>query len=212
MKTIIQRGAEAILWLSVLDGQQVLVKERVSKGYRVPELDKVIRKQRTKTESRLIERARRAGVHVPKILDIQEFKIVMEYVKGERVKDILNTSPKTKRLSIYKLIGESIAALHSSSIIHGDLTTSNMILKEQDKSGFYILYFIDFGLGKFSQKIEDQAVDLHLLYEALKAAHFKHLGEAWNIVLNVYKDKYTKSKEVINKIEKIKKRRRYLGD
>ncbi|MFH1978048.1 MAG: KEOPS complex kinase/ATPase Bud32 [Candidatus Aenigmatarchaeota archaeon] len=208
---IIQQGAEAILYLDKFEGKEVLVKERIEKGYRVPDLDKTMRRQRTKNENRLLERARRAGVHVPRVLELEEFKIIMEYIKGDKLKNTLDSYDKTKRMQVYKLIGESIASLHSSSVIHGDLTTSNMILKNS-KPGAYELYLIDFGLGRFSQKIEDQAVDLHLLYEALKAAHFKRLEETWNTLLNVYKDKYTRSKEVSKQIEKIKKRRRYLGD
>ena len=74
------------------------------------------------------------------------------------------------------------------------------------------LFIIDFGLGKNSQKIEDQAVDLYVLYEALRAAHFKVLDKTWETVLNIYKHNYTKSKEVLTRLEKIKKRRRYLNE
>jgi len=208
-ENLVYQGAEAVLYMDKYQDQRVLVKERIKKGYRNPQLDNKIRSMRTKREENLLDRARRSGVTTPKIWDVQnfpEFKIIMEYVDGKRIKDVLNELPRSKRLEIYSLIGESVAKLHSSDIIHGDLTTSNMILKGNK------LYLIDFGLGKFSQRTEDQAVDLFLLYEALKSTHFKVLKEAWENVLNTYKQKYRKSKEVLSKIEKIKLRRRYKGE
>jgi len=219
---IIQRGAEAVLYLEEMDGKKVLVKDRLPKGYRIPQLDDKIRSQRTKREERLILKARRAGVSTPNILEAMESKIIMEWIEGKKIKDSLNTMPRNQRMKIYRLIGESIGKLHSAGIIHGDLTTSNMILLDGrlssvDSSRHSIfkddrLYIIDFGLGKISGKIEDQAVDLYLLYEALKSTHLKLLEEAWEGVLKAYKQNYSKSKEVLNRVLKIEKRRRYKGE
>ena len=202
---VLQRGAEAIIYLSKKDGETVVVKERVKKGYRIPELDMRIRHFRTRNEENLMLRAARAGVSVPKILDRDEFRIIMEYIDGRKLKDVFNTMPMEERIKIYELLGDSIARMHQFDIIHGDLTTSNFILKG-DK-----LYVIDFGLGRFSKRIEDQATDIYLLYEAIKAAHFIYLNEAWQNILNVYKQKYSNSKEVLERVEKISKRRRYKG-
>ncbi len=202
MLKIIQRGAEAVLYLDNWNGKKVLVKERIKKGYRIPELDEKIRKQRTKREAKLIETAEKIGVPTPKIFEIQEFKIIMEWIDGKRVKDVLNNLTKKKREEVCKEIGKGIFKLHSNGIIHGDLTTSNFLLKENK------IYFIDFGLGKFSSRIEDQAVDLFLLFEALRSTHFKFLEECWENVLKGYK-KYPKFKEVLKRIEKIQKRVRY---
>lgn len=200
---IIQRGAEAVLYILERDGEKVLVKERIKKGYRIPQLDRKIRSQRTKGEANLISKARRYGVNTPIIFDTQKFNIFMEFIDGKRLKDILNNLPKKEKLKIYSLIGEAVAKLHEADIMHGDLTTSNMLLLKNK------LYVIDFGLGKTSKRIEDKAVDLYLLYEALKATHFKVLEEAWKSILNTYKQKYSKSKLVINQLNKIEKRRRY---
>jgi len=203
---IVQRGAEAVLYLEEMGGKKVLVKDRLPKGYRIPQLDDKIRSQRTKKEERLILKARRAGVNAPNIVEAMESKIIMEWIEGKKIKDSLNSLPRSQRVKIYRLIGESIAKLHSSGIIHGDLTTSNMIFKDDR------LYIIDFGLGKISGKIEDQAVDLYLLYEALKSTHLKLMTEAWQGVLKAYKQNYSKSKEVLNRVLKIEKRRRYKGE
>jgi Kae1-associated kinase Bud32 len=217
--TVIQRGAEAVLYLEERDGEKVLVKDRIPKGYRIPQLDDRIRIQRTKHEENLILKARRAGVNAPNIMEAGEASIIMEWIEGKKLKDSLNGMARSQRVRIYRLMGESIGKLHSAGIIHGDLTTSNMIFKDmQQKEGGRAtfgqgrLYIIDFGLGKISGKIEDQAVDLYLLYEALKSTHLKLLDEAWKGVLKAYKQNYSKSKEVLLRILKIENRRRYKGE
>jgi len=202
MEKIIQRGAEAVIFLR---GSE-LVKERLKKGYRIPQIDGKIRKQRTRSEAKLMEKARFAGVAVPKTRIENDFSLVMDYIKGEKLKDALNSMDAEKRRRICRSVGEMIAKLHSSGVIHGDLTTSNMILKTEGKEEVYL---IDFGLGKMSSSAEDQAVDLFLLYEALKSTHFAILEECWESVMKSYAGSYGKAEEVISRMEKIKKRRRY---
>jgi TP53 regulating kinase-like protein len=200
---IIARGAEAVLYLQERDGRRVLVKDRLPKGYRVPELDRDIRTSRTRLEGRLLDRARRAGVPAPGVLDSSDSRLVMEFVEGERVKEALNSMGARKRQRMCGLIGQAVARMHAAGIVHGDLTTSNMLL-----SGGR-LYLIDFGLGRMSRKPEDQANDLYLLREALKSAHFAFLDQAWKSIIKVYIQDYSKSKDAIARLEKIDKRRRY---
>lgn len=201
---IIKRGAEAILYIEERNGKGVLVKDRVRKGYRIPELDKSIRSFRTRREDKLMLRAQRSGVNTPKVFSIEDkTKLVMEYLDGVTVKECLNDMPVGERLNVYDLIGESLAGMHRNGMVHGDLTTSNMILHNGK------LYIIDFGLGKTSDRIEDQAVDLYLLREALLSTHFRHLDEAWENILKAYMKKYPNSKSVIKRFEKIESRRRY---
>jgi len=198
MGKIIQRGAEAILYLE----KGRLVKERISKGYRIPELDRKIRRQRTKSEAKLMERSRLSDVPVPKVRVEDEFRLAMDHLEGSKLKDVLNQMSKKDREKVCGEMGRMIAGLHANGIMHGDLTTSNMILSKGR------LFLIDFGLGKFSVKTEDQAVDLFLLYEALKSTHFRSLSECWKKIVNAYSE-YPKAKEVVQRMEKIKKRRRY---
>jgi TP53 regulating kinase-like protein len=200
---IIKRGAEAVLYLEELDGRKVLVKERLVKGYRIPELDNSIRSFRTKREEKLLAAAQRSGVDAPRVLMQEKTRLVMEFLDGPTVKEYLSSAPKSERMRVYKLMGESLANLHRNGVVHGDLTTSNMILKDGK------LFVIDFGLGKFSNKVEDQAVDLYLLREALLSTHFKHLDEAWGSVIKIYMQKYSNSPAVIRRFEKIESRRRY---
>lgn len=197
----IARGAEAVLFRD----NSKLVKDRIRKGYRIPELDTRIRRLRTRREERLLDRAQRSGVDTPRVLDSGESELVMEFVEGERIKDCFNSYPKPKRELVCKLIGEAVAKLHSAGIVHGDLTTSNMILKDNN------LFLIDFGLGRMSERIEDQAVDLFLLFEALKSTHFEYLNGAWQYILKAYRQNYKRAGEALLRLEKIKKRRRYKG-
>ena len=202
---IIQRGAEAILCLQEKDGEKVLVKDRIPKGYRIPELDGWLRIQRTRREENLLLRARRAGVRAPAVLESGETRLVMEWIEGKKLKDFLNGMERKERKEVCRKIGEAAGRLHENGIVHGDLTTSNMIFKNG------ALYIIDFGLGKVSSKPEDQAVDLYLLYEALKSTHLKLLEEAWRDILNAYKQNCSKCNEILARFRKIEKRRRYKG-
>ena len=123
-------------------------------------------------------------------------------IDGKKLSQDLNSFPLKQQEEICKKIGEEVAKFHDINIIHGDLTTSNMILKE-DK-----VFFIDFGLGFHSSRPEDKAVDLHLLKEALEAKHYMH----WKVLFEKVLDGYKKSKEyskIIKQLEKVEKRGRY---
>ncbi|MFH7880765.1 MAG: KEOPS complex kinase/ATPase Bud32 [Candidatus Aenigmatarchaeota archaeon] len=202
---VIKRGAEAILYLDFFEGKKVLVKERIKKAYRIEELDLELRKERTRREAKLLVEARKVGVPTPQIFNVDENsgKIVMEYIDGLRLKDIVNSLSESEIEEIFQKVGENIGKLHSSDIIHGDLTTSNMILKDGK------VYFIDFGLGFFSKRIEDKGVDLNLLKEAIKATHFSFLNLIWENIVIGYSRYFKEWKEVIKKVDEIEKRGRY---
>src|SRR3989344_5737828 len=173
-ENIIAQAAEAIIVLKEVDcqgGAPYIIKRRIKKSYRIPEIDERLRKQRTRKESKLIENASNI-IGVPKIIKADESskEIVMQFIEGKKLSDWLGKLNIEKAKNICRQIGESAAKLHDAGIIHGDLTTSNMILEENSGK----LYFIDFGLGFNSDRVEDKAVDLHLLRQALEAKHFRH--------------------------------------
>jgi len=204
MNRVIAQGAEAIL-----KKNDFLTKERIKKGYRIPELDIKLRKRRTRLEANLLREASRVGVSTPRVLDQTDFTIKMEFVDGLRVKEALN---KDNCNQLAEKIGSTIATLHNYNIIHGDLTTSNMILKHINKTDEQFvpqLYLIDFGLGFFSHKTEDKAIDLYLLREALESTHFDIMEETWNAVLKSYRKGYKDSDKVIKTLSAIEKRGRY---
>lgn len=187
----IAKGAEAVL----IRRGSVLIKKRIKKSYRLKELDIFLRKQRTKREIKLLSEARRIGLSVPKILNSTTYKIEMEFINGKTLKDVLN---KKNYKQYAKLIAEIVSKLHSADIIHNDLTTSNMIVKNNK------LYLIDFGLGFFSARVEDKATDLYLLKQVLKSTHPEIFTSMWNEI-----SKHYKFRNVLEHICKIEKRGRY---
>lgn len=194
---IIQRGAEAILYLE--NGK--LVKERIKKNYRISQIDIEKRKYPTRKEAKLLQEASKI-INVPKVfeMDDKNMKVVMEYIQGDRLKDIFDDLKNRKEICIK--IGNAIAKLHDANIIHGDLTTSNMILKNNE------VYFIDFGLGYTSIKSEDKAVDIHLMHQAIDSKHYKNSDESFKYILQGYSiSKH--SEEVLERLKKVESRGRY---
>ena len=199
---IIKRGAEAVLYLD----NSHLVKERIKKTYRLAQIDEKLRKLRTRKEARLLSEAKRAGVETPNMFSVDEndFKITMEFIDGKRLKEFLNETNDENRKKTAEDVGKSVGLLHKQGIVHGDLTTSNMILKD-DK-----VYFIDFGLGDFSSRIENQAVDLSVLKEAFKSTHFKHLNLLWESFIKGYRQTNNNFNKVLDTLNDIEKRGRYV--
>ena len=179
-KDIIYKGAEAEICVSKYMNYNVVEKRRVHKSYRINYIDDKLISSRTREEAKLMIEARNKGVSVPIIYDVDLVNgiITMEYLKGKRVKDILNNLSEKKRQTLCKKIGESIARFHNNDIIHGDITTSNMILLD-DK-----VHFIDFGLGEKNSEIESKGVDLHVLMEALESTHSKY-SDCFKYVLSI---------------------------
>ncbi len=201
---LIRRGAEAEIHLTEWLGRKVISKHRVPKRYRLPQLDQSLRVSRTRKEAKLISEARRLGVSTPIIydIDLNEHKIIMEYIDGPRIKDILFELDAQKRRKLLRIIGSAIGILHKNNIVHGDLTTSNILYRDNK------LYFIDFSLGDVSEDIESKGVDLHLLMEAFESTH-PELMEEFQYVVEGYSEEFHSAKEVINKIDEIIKRGRY---
>ena len=197
MDKIIGRGAEAILYLE----NNKLIKERIKKSYRIDEIDEKLRKYRTRSEARLMQNS---GINVPKIISVNDktMKIEMEFIEGKLIKNILDNLNEKEIEELCEHIGEQIAILHDNNIIHSDLTTSNMILKEGK------VYFIDFGLGFKSLRIEDKAVDLHLLKQALESKHYKVFEECFDAILKGYK-KSVNYNETMERLKKVEQRGRY---
>ena len=193
----IAQGAEAVLWL---DKQRIL-KERVTKGYRYPELDQKIRKFRTRREAKILQRLEEIDFPAPRLQEFsdQRMSLTLDFISGPKLKDVLKQS-NAKILA--RAMGENIAKLHNHNIIHGDLTTSNMILDKEK------INFIDFGLSQFSEKIEDKAVDLFLLDRALASAHGEIYPEVFETALEMYKKYNQDAGKVLEQLQKVKARGR----
>lgn len=208
---LIKKGAEASLYLADWHGKKVMMKKRLPKKYRLSKLDEQIKTYRTIHEPQLIHEAKKAGVPTPTIflVDVKGATIVMEFIEGRQVKELLSEVSKSERQHLCFKIGELIGRLHKHGIIHGDLTTSNMILDSEGK-----IFFVDFGLGEKSEELEARGVDLHLMKRALQSTHFRFAEECFNAVIDGYSmvlDSET-VKNVLDKIREIERRGRYVAE
>lgn len=198
MKNPIAQGAEARIFFT--DGR--IIKNRFRKTYRIKEIDERLRKSRTKREAKILQKLEAIDFPSPKLLKNDEKEnLEIENIKGRLVKDILEKSDYVK---LSKDIGKKVAILHNNAIIHGDLTTSNMILNKNNE-----VCFIDFGLSFFSHKTEDKAVDLHLLKEALESKHHRIWEKCNNAALKSYEKDAKDGKAIIKRLEAVEKRGRH---
>ena len=192
---LIAQGAEAKLYKK----DTSLIKDRIKKSYRIKEIDTRLRKSRTRREAKILKKLEEMNFSAPKLLETDEKeKIEMEFIDGPKIRDILE---EKDFLKLSKEIGKKLAILHNNEIIHGDLTTSNMILKKE-------VYFIDFGLSFFSKRIEDKAVDLHLFRQALESKHYKIWEESFKAFLKEYEKGAEEGKDIIKRLEKVESRGR----
>lgn len=201
---MMDKGAEANIYLDQYLTHDVIIKERISKSYRIKEIDRKLRKRRTKSEAKMLHLAKTCGVTTPLLFDIDKDKmtITMEKIPGKPVQDVFHDLKLSEIKSLCEKIGANIAELHNCGIIHGDLTSGNLILNDGD------MVFIDFGLGKISNLVEDKGTDLLVFKKALSGIHYNIASEGFKSILRGYQlaDNYN---EVLAKIEEIKDRRRY---
>ena len=186
----INSGAEAEIYLGKAFDKKIIIKKRISKKYRNPVLDKKIIKTRNKQEANLLHKVKKEKINTPTLYYVSQDKIIQEYLK--------NTKNYKENL---KKIGKEIARLHAIDVIHGDLNLINIIINKNK------IYFIDFGLGFISKKIEDKATDLLVFKKTLLSN--KKTKKYWEEIIEGYK-KESKNPEIISKIEGIEKRARYL--
>ena len=190
-----KRGAEAVVTFRNGNAE----KRRVSKLYREPALDNRLIAERTRAEARLIAAARKGGVRTPIIRDITADTIIMEEVKGIQL-----THNLTKE-TLYNA-GRMIGMLHTAGIMHGDLTTSNIILHEG--TGQCVL--IDFGLSLVNSELEQRGVDVHVLYQTLKSTAPEHADVLKSAFISGYTETFAGAADVITREHEIELRGRYL--
>jgi Kae1-associated kinase Bud32 len=192
---IIDSGAEAV----ISEDNGSIVKNRVEKPYRLKEIDERLRKFRTRREAKVLETLQKIDFPAPRLMNVcdKAMEIRMEMVSGNKLRDVLYQNP----ITLSEEMGEKIGLLHKNNIIHGDLTTSNMILANEIK-------FIDFGLSFFSEKVEDKAVDLHLLRQALESKHYDNWQHCFEAAIRGYSRTYPNAEEVLKRLEKVEERGR----
>ncbi|MEM3399929.1 MAG: KEOPS complex kinase/ATPase Bud32 [Candidatus Micrarchaeia archaeon] len=186
---IFAKGAEAVLYKGKLFGIPILVKSRLEKRYRIPQIDENLRKHRTRKEAILLHRAKACGVRCPYVFYVGKFDIVMEFLKGRLMRDSRITP------SITREVGEYLAKLHRGGIIHGDYTPANILVGKE-------IAVIDFGLGSFSTDIEDRATDVLLMKKSIPENMFRAFLDGYSINADI--------QLILRQVEEIEKRGRYV--
>lgn len=190
MKEILSRGAEAKI--EVID-ENTLEKIREEKPYRNSLLDFELRNFRVKREFKVLNKLFELDVLVPQVfsLDKKNCSFKFEYLHGNVLKDTINEELLEK--AFYQII-----KMHKAGVVHGDLTTLNMIVVKGS------VYLLDFGLAQFSINKEERAVDLDLFFTCLSNQHpslvnFREFLSSW------YRREV--GDEVIDHLEKVVEKR-----
>lgn len=228
---LVAQGAEGKLYFSKLLGEDCVMKQRIPRKYRHPALDTKIRQKRLLQETRNMVKARKEGVPIPALffVDNKECTIYMEKIAPAiTVKEFLlnvQAMEKTLTIDLCRKIGRNIALLHNIQCIHGDLTTSNMMIKPHISLGTEItgstdlisnilnshdvgtVYMIDFGLSFVSGLPEDMAVDLYVLERAIGSLHPKFL-DFFDEILEGYKQNCTKADINMTRLSQVRMRGR----
>ncbi|KAK3360305.1 kinase-like domain-containing protein [Lasiosphaeria hispida] len=239
---LVAQGAEGRLYKTthITSSRPCALKYRPSKSYRHPILDARLTKARIQAEAKVLDRCCREGVPVPAVyaLDAGGGWLMMEWVDGVPVRQGINVwlgerpeddavpdaevADETPLVDLMNRIGEAVGALHRTGVIHGDLTTSNMMLRpwaggqsngvsgedgEKKKAVGGDVILIDFGLATQSVADEDRAVDLYVLERAFASTH-PRAERLFTHVLEAYKQAYKKAPSVIHKLEDVRMRGR----
>lgn len=106
---LIGHGAEAKVYRVTKGDEVTVIKERLPKKYRHPELDKKINESRLRSEVKIMKKLDVKGVRVPKVISVDEghYSIEMTFIQGQKVKDYINdpTLPAEVLKDTLKLIG-----------------------------------------------------------------------------------------------------------
>ncbi|XP_057293082.1 EKC/KEOPS complex subunit TP53RK-like isoform X2 [Hydractinia symbiolongicarpus] len=212
---VIKQGAEAKLYRSKLFGKNVIIKQRFNKLYRHQLMDEKLTHKRTLQEARAMLKCRKVGIRTPLIyfVDLSSHEIYMEEIEDsvtlrDEIDSLLQKNTvegKNLLIEIITTVGRLIAKLHSVDIIHGDLTTSNILLQKKETN---LLTLIDFGLSVTSVFNEDKGVDLYVLERAFLSTH-PDTEELFQMLLESYQKNYEgKVDEVIEKLNEVRLRGR----
>jgi len=204
---LIYRGAEADIVRGEWQGLDAVFKIRKPLSYRLKVMDDAIRRQRTIHEADMVHAAKAAGVASPFLFDVDVpgATLVMEYIDGQRVKDLVGSAPGAAVRAVFGEFGRSVARLHIAGIMHGDLTTANVVMRGGE------LVFIDFGLSLRTTRLEDHAVDLRLIKETLVGAHSQIAPRALDALFRGYAKEVgpARSRAVLRQLQNIERRGRY---
>jgi len=210
VQKMLAKGAEAHVYYGLWITRPAIMKLRVPKKWRCPELDLRLRQLRTKLEAKLLSSAKKAGVYAPTVLyvSLKNTYLIIEFIDGLLLRDALinKVLSRTEAREIARRVGIFTARLHRNGLIHGDLTTSNIIVYK----GKPVL--IDFGLGDFSTTLEDKGTELVVFEKSLMSIHYDMYEELWNAFIEGYSLEYADADIVLKRVKEIKMRGRYVEE
>lgn len=236
------QGAEALLYkshfLTVDHNLPCALKHRPSKPYRHAILDAKLTRHRILAEARVLVKLRREGVAVPAVyaLDWEQGWMLAEWIDGGTIRSILDVwlprfvaqgdqSREGEIAGLWTLmhkIGRAVGRMHEVGVVHGDLTTSNLMLRPALERDDHVIgssnsqastafdgnvVLIDFGLAQQSVQDEDRAVDLYVLERAFGSTHPKTEG-LFAEVLKGYGESYKTAKVALRRLEEVRMRGR----
>ena len=205
---LVKQGAESVILLGDFLGLKAIYKLRLPKPYMHPSLDQSLRSQRTLKEAKVLSQAARAGANVPSLYAIYPSMglIVMEYVEGPTLKEYVSGGQPGWR-EVVREAGAQLGVLHRAGVVHGDSTTSNIVVREGRA------YLIDFGLAEFSTRDEDRAVDLHLFREAVISTHPSLSEELFSLFVEGYRSSVGDdvARLVLERMRSVEMRGRYIA-
>ncbi|NPA05047.1 MAG: Kae1-associated kinase Bud32 [Crenarchaeota archaeon] len=208
----IYEGAEAYLYPVTWAGRRALAKWRPPKEYRHPAIDAEIRRARTIAEVRGTLHALEAGVNAPAIyyVDVDDCIIFMEFIEGVLLREYIDEhGASTRVLELAREAGRQTALMHSRGLVHGDLTTSNMMVTGSGK-----LYIIDYGLSGHAKTEREKAIDVHLFKRSLESTHPEYLEPLYNAFLKGYAEEAGEeaARRLDHLVEEIRMMGRYVEE
>ncbi len=206
-RELITLGAEAKIEKVIIWGEEYIQKTRPEKPYLLPAIDIMLRKNRTGRECKVLSLARSFGIPTPAVhsIDMSNFIILMDFIDGKQLKEIAIEAPMSELELLCKEFGSSLALLHKGDVVHGDPTTSNIIVQSSSK-----LWMIDFGLAELNATIEMKGVDLHLVKRAFETTHWNRQDKMLQMTIEGYVSVMKDDAEpILYRMDEIRERGRY---
>ncbi len=201
------RGAESEILRVERWGLILVIKRRPPKPYLHHALDESLRRARTIRECRMLSYARRLGVPTPAVhsVDLTRFQITMDFIEGHQLKQLAGQVSKHRLNHFCEEFGRLIGSLHNGGVVHGDPTTSNVIVDPREK-----LWLVDFGLAEWNATVEMKGVDLHLIRRALETTHWDLQDQMLASTIQGYVQMVgEQAEEILARMEEIRERGRY---
>ncbi|CAJ2502397.1 Uu.00g097910.m01.CDS01 [Anthostomella pinea] len=249
---LITQGAEGRLYKTtyLLPSVPCALKYRPPKPWRHPVLDARLTRHRILSEARVLVKCRREGVAVPAVYAVDEAAgwLALEWVAGAPVRVGVNEWLRRRRdseraagrggdavvtgdapgdadlVALMRRIAGALGRMHKVGIVHGDLTTSNMMLRpwgegrERPANGHAggqgdgllegEIVLIDFGLAGQSTSDEDRAVDLYVLERAFASTHPRAEALFSTVLESAYREAFKQAPIVLKKLEEVRMRGR----